>query len=370
MTNSSIIPALSIRCLALGLLVMPTSAPLVRANADAPVNPLREVYRNAVQGDMQSALPELRKLEAVQLSAKDAAMVRCMLQRFDTSTRSDGVVDLSMGPARLLEAYRDYWYPLLLHRVPSETADAALLTRINDVLASNASGLSPDKDFEATDEAVKSYFEKSGLHALTGFTAPFHELMIWREEEEVHYPVVLPEEKVDVTVVFLKNFASGGWLRYATCERVGAGGWATREKLYAVNDSYDRSTESFRVSYLAHEGQHFADYKKYPKLEQAELEYRAKLTELASSRQTTRELLRNFRGDATRGRDTPHAHAEYWVISGLQTRLFPKIARPDASAWSSVNVDDVRHAAQWLLHDSTQKLRKMGPLTTTQFLAD
>jgi hypothetical protein len=293
-----------------------------------------------------------------------------MLQRFDTAARTDAAVDLPRGPARMLEAYRDYGHSQLLHQSGTDSADAVLLRRINEVLSEQQSTPASDREFEETDAAVKRLFENNTLHALTGFTAPFHELMIWKENEEVHYPVQLPGGKVDVTVVFLKNFASGGWLRYATCDRIGAGGWADREKLYAVNDSYDRSTESFRVSYLEHEGQHFADYKHYPNLEQPELEYRAKLTELITSQQTTRELLEDFRGDAMQGRDSPHAHAEYWVLAGLATKLFPRAVQSlDALNWNAVKPEDVRQAARQLLRESTRKLQVLGPLSARQFLA-
>src|SRR4029077_9164441 len=65
-------------------------------------------------------------------------------------------------------------------------------------------------------------------------------------------------------------------------------GWATAMTLYAVRSAYDIESESFRVSYLAHEAQHFADYGRFPKLARPEREYRAKLTELAEAQATAR----------------------------------------------------------------------------------
>jgi len=50
---------------------------------------------------------------------------------------------------------------------------------------------------------------------------------------------------VTVPVVFLEEIVSMGWQEY------------------------------FHVNFIAHEAQHFADYKTYPKLLQIELEYRA-----------------------------------------------------------------------------------------------
>ena len=40
------------------------------------------------------------------------------------------------------------------------------------------------------------------------------------------------------------------------------------------------------ISYLAHESRHFEDYQLFPKLKSADLEYRAKLTELSMANET------------------------------------------------------------------------------------
>ena len=58
------------------------------------------------------------------------------------------------------------------------------------------------------------------------------------------------------------------------------------------------SGEKFRVSLLGHEGQHFSDYKSFPRLLQTDLEYRAKLAELSKAKETIYKLLRNFKGSA------------------------------------------------------------------------
>ena len=53
------------------------------------------------------------------------------------------------------------------------------------------------------------------------------------------------------------------------------------DTLYCVEWAYAPDTENFEVSYLKHEAQHLADFQRFPGLPSAELEYRAKLTELA-----------------------------------------------------------------------------------------
>jgi hypothetical protein len=118
--------------------------------------------------------------------------------------------------------------------------------------------------------------------------------MLWKIQSPRTYHINLPEREVDVHVVFMDSFVSLGWAGYATCGRSHTGGWATKDSLYAVVSAYDTTSEQFRVSYLAHEGKHFSDYSEFPQLEQPELEYRAKLTELAASDQSTHALIKAF----------------------------------------------------------------------------
>ena len=132
------------------------------------------------------------------------------------------------------------------------------------------------------------------------------------------------------------------------------GGWAKPDALYAVRASYDLASEEFYVSYLAHEGQHFADYARYPMLEQPELEYRAKLTEIALSTTTTATLLANFASLGGDSRDSPHAFAARRVTIALQ----------------GVPMERVREAAVEKLRDSTASLERLGPGKTKRFLPD
>src|SRR5205085_9777810 len=101
-----------------------------------------------------------------------------------------------------------------------------------------------------------------------------------------------------------------------------------------------------------HEGQHFADYAQYPKLEQPELEYRAKLTEIAMSQSTTAELLQRFAALGGTRRAVPHAFAN------RQVRL----------ALEGVPLEQVRAVAARKLHESTELLQRLGPGTVTRYL--
>ena len=121
------------------------------------------------------------------------------------------------------------------------------------------------------------------IYSLQGMTGPLRELMLWSTQDDAGGSRRSFRKEAHTTkVMLLDDFSSLGWSDFATCERRSTGGWATSEALFAVRPRYATiDDEEFRVSFLGHETQHFADYERFPGLPQWELEYRAKLTELA-----------------------------------------------------------------------------------------
>ena len=123
-----------------------------------------------------------------------------------------------------------------------------------------------------------------------------------------------------------------------------------------VSPSWDFTSENYRISLLAHEVQHFADYRRYPKLEAADLEYRAKLVELILAETMQRELLDAFAAQALPDRASPHAYASHWALARLREQL----ATGDLLA---VPRSQLREAAETLLRQHTQSLVVNGAAT-------
>jgi hypothetical protein len=262
--------------------------------------------------------------------------------------------DLPPVSAHLLRAYRAYWREVMLRRSTPAEGEAALLRELAAILG-------PVSDLDGASDAARAAIEGEGLRALTGVTLPYHELMIWRRDTPCRYHVPLPERDIDVDVVFLDEFVSLGWAAYATAERSHTGGWATPAELYAVRQAYDVDSESFRVSYLAHEAQHFADYPRFPKLAQPELEYRAKLTEIALSDATTRSLVERFAARRGTDRAVPHHFAHHFLVRSLAEVL--EVADP-----AEAEADAIRAAARSLLFDSTRALESCGAESVERWL--
>jgi len=354
------------------LLAACSQLPVKNTAAAADAEKLNAARRAAIQGDMVSALQGLRELSPNFLSAKDAAMRECMLQRHAASAEYPPASNLPPAAAAVLNAYQDYWRSLLLKQAEQPQAEKQLLTTLNTILAENGQTTHDRSDLDATTDAIKPLIERQGLHALTGKTSPYYELMLWRKEAPKRFSVALPEQVTAVDVVFMDDFMVQGWLGYETCNYIGTGGWAEKDKLYAVSEKYDQNSERFKISYLAHEGQHFSDYAHYPKLEQPELEYRAKLTELAMSITTTRSLFLKFLLGGVRGRNAPHPHAEYMLGQHMSARLLGTATpiETDPAHWETIGDQAIRDAARSLLLESSATLKAAGASTATRFLPD
>ena len=108
--------------------------------------------------------------------------------------------------------------------------------------------------------------------------------MVWKTEKDTIYKIKYDGKITSVKVYNIDKFITLGWEQYATLGRHYPRGWATSDALYCFADAYDLKSENFLISFINHEGRHFADYKLFPKLKgigAADLEYRAKLTELS-----------------------------------------------------------------------------------------
>jgi hypothetical protein len=312
--------------------------------------PLADVYAAALAGDERGALAALSRVPSSALDAKGQATRACLLERFYGNEPLPHVDDPLL--ARVLDAYRAYWKRAMMDRAAAERESAALFENLTALLGGPSEGEATDTD--AVRAKLGRALEARGFHSLRGVTKPFNDLMVWRTEATETYDVAIPDGVQRVTVVLLRDFQSLGWSAFATCDGRYTGGWAEKDKLYCVADQYDLSSERFKVSYLAHEAQHLADYARFPALEQPELEYRAKLVELIESRSTTSLLVVRFASQGGDDRAAPHNFANRAVSRDLARRL--GASSFDAVVLGTIPADRVRTAAAVLLAASTRSL--------------
>ena len=311
------------------------------------------------QADEPQTLARLKVLPQDTLSAKARPARECILARFAAADPASAAVDprLPADLAAVLRAYRRYWTAVLMQRQTIAEADAALSVDLGPLLPD-----APDGSDERNAAAV-AFAEKRGWHALGGLTAPLYEYMLWKDQATRREDIALPGGTLAVSVSMLDGFASLGWGAWGTCDVAHTGGWATPAGLMVVVPGWDLSSERYRISLLDHESQHFADYPRFPKLGQPDLEYRAKLTELALAHESQADLLAMFSSGAKRDRTLPHPFAQWWVMKRIGERL-------GTADWKAWKPDDVRAAAAVELGAHTALLQARGAATVETALPD
>jgi len=208
----------------------------------------------------------------------------------------------------------------------------------------------------------KAYIDAIGYYS-TGFgiTNAYYDLIAWKTQKTKTYEAIkLVSDTIQVKVNFMGEFASLGWTEYVTLGYAVPGGWATKEELFCVEDTYDLDSEKFRVNYLKHEGQHFSDYKYYPKLSVRDLEYRAKLIELIFAEDNIYETIEQRINLAAKDSKNPHSFANYCIIRDLSKVIFKSEPEMDLAAWKKIPKDILQEKAQELYNNNTTALNKQA----------
>ncbi|MEP6731933.1 MAG: hypothetical protein ABJE10_14895 [bacterium] len=326
------------------------TAPAAAAIDDSTDNIMRGALANAVQARGNDAVAAMRSIDSSRLAMRYRATRACMLQRL--GARVAPTIELSDPFLRgVLATYHEYWLRSMRDEHPSADNEAWLLEALNARVA--AAGEAKGATLDDLEAPLTSLARARGYHVLFGVTSPLREFMLWKTETDAHYDVRLPESTQAVTVVFMSDFASLGWVGFATCDRHHTGGWTKPDRLYAVRSAYDLDSEDFRVSYLAHEGQHFSDAKRFPDMKQERLEYRAKLVELAVGKASVYELLDAFAGNVSSDPEVPHSFANGRVVRDMAARLSP--GKSDQPRWRDVSVERINAAAAALLREDSAK---------------
>jgi hypothetical protein len=334
-------------------------APSTGASSPAAAAAVADATGAALQADVRRALEALCGVPADEFAGVDGVFRVAMLARFAGEAGNDLPADLADPFAReLLATYRAYWRTALTNPCLPTTAEARLLAGLQQMTKRN-----DIRDLDAMAPIVRQRLEDAGYHSLQGLTGPLRELMLWTSQNERLHDVELPGGKCTTRVFALDGFASLGWGDYATCGRRGTGGWATSDALYAVVPRYaSLDGEEFRVTFLAHETQHFADLARFPEMPSWVLEYRAKLVELALADATRDRVLLKLREDRGDDPASPHAYANKRVLAALERRL-DLVAAADLS---QVEGATLKAAAAEELRDDTARRVTSGTRLRTR----
>ena len=304
----------------------------------------------ALQGDGASAAKMLLGVPALAFAGEDAEWRSCMTGRFGPSaTPAVPAID-DPWMAKLARIYVSYWQRSLTHTAERDEAEQDLKEDLIKLLG-RSEGAEPE--FDALEKKITAEAQTHGFHVLLGVTSPLRELMAWKKQTVEQRQVLLPEGPYSVKVTLMDDFVLRGWGYYATCGRRSTGGWTTTEGLFAVVPAYKSlDDETFSVRFLAHETQHFADKHNFEDLESWELEYRAKLTELALAVSSQESTLQLFCENRSQVNDSAHAYADFHVIRDIEERL--KVADSDLCGSERIRGQSIRDAAKAILVSDSQ----------------
>lgn len=315
----------------------------------------------ALQGDLTS-VPGLFASVSRDLTPKELRLKEQWQARFVDRTETLPLPEAPPLVKDVIKSYRTYWIRVLTGELDEQQGERFLSRSLQRLLIDHHVSPNPPQD-QAMD-LMKEELESRGFHLITGITRPWFELMLWARQDTVRYDVELTDGVQPVTVVMMSNFLVRGWSDFATFGRASTGGWATANALFCLADDYDQDSEKFTVSYLKHEGRHFADYNLFPELQQIDLEYRGKLTELIFAKESFRDLVRNFRNGGAPNPKAPHSYANWAVIRDLGREMFSEDLDAKDPRWDSIDITEAKGAARRLLEANTAKLLEAGADTT------
>lgn len=316
------------------------------------------LFGTAIKGEASKVLSYL---DTLQLSnPKDRNFKIKFENRFKYKkdrTHSLSIVDTELNP--LYTLFKHYWRKGLLH--PKANNDSIFKNKLIRFfnMENNSNQYSATKiTNDNVDQVYKKYIEAKGFYC-TGFgkNGKFYDFLVWKTMDPKTYTVELIDTTQNVTVYFMKDFLSLGWMEYARLGERYPGGWATDDALYCVTKGYDLSSEKFNVIYLKHEGQHFSDYKQFPGLESRDLEYRAKLIEMAFCTTELYNRVSYYLNNAKNDPRNAHPHANYRIVQNMSQILFSKDYEPDFKKWEKIPIATLHRVARELYSENTSALK-------------
>jgi hypothetical protein len=311
----------------------------------------------AIQGDLSQADELFSSAEATYRTA-GRVLHRQFSARFMKPTRAEPPATGNAFADEVTQLYRQYWRASLLTPDERERHSTTLNGRLAELMDSEATPINRDTWLQ-TDSLLSRSLRAEGFHVYAGYAPPLQDLILWRHQRRQEFTVQLTDTAVEIPVVFIGGMISRGWKDYASLGLSGTTGWVHADLLYCVDDAYDIQSEAFEVSFLRHEARHLVDLERYPELSETDLEYRAKLTELAFADHSMETLLRSFSGQAADTPDSPHAQASFRLVHAVYRQLYDAVYTGTES-WKAVDRQDVRRVARALLD---QSLVRNDPVT-------
>lgn len=336
---------------------------------------IKQHFGTMVQGDLTSTLALLTNVDPSTLDEKDTRVKEDYEARF-LRFSPPKLAEEAPALVELLSIYQQYWFNLLTGAKDKDAADELLQPKVRAWCRTHGQAHTDianlEEDYDKVEELVKDILAPLGYHALLGTVLPYRELIVWKQQTEKYYSVILHDDQSEVKLLFLDDFISFGWLGYASFDVTRVGGWAKDDMIVQTNpEPEDTEDESFSVDILAHEGRHHSDYARFPQLKQPGLEYRAKLTELTIATESLQHRLEHFVKHGKPDASAPHSLAAYHLVRDLSQEVFNETFVEDFARWQALEHETIRQAARAVLDRSTAMLnRDYDPQSVTHWFPE
>ncbi len=133
---------------------------------------------------------------------------------------------------------------------------------------------------EALEEILAAKINALSWHAKLGKSGHYYAPYIWKKERIEKFDVKMPHSTETITVHFLSEFVTKGWLSFISNDLFKVGAWVENGEIYCLEEEYGQNLNlpKFQISLLKHETQHLID--NFLKLDATHQEFRSKLVEL------------------------------------------------------------------------------------------
>lgn len=332
------------------------------------VRSYNQIVSPAWNGDVSLTLSRLDSVDKFRnplLNLKYQKLKKKYYRRFLDDTEKTKTLSKNKVVNDVCNFYQDYWKIKLLNTPLN--CDSILYDKLSHYLVDNKLTEIPFDSLSKTikdDSELTKVLEKEGFYCNFLLLNGIQDLVIWDKQSQSEYAVDLPESKLVVKVIFIDHYVLRGAFNYASFGSYQIGGWVSNadSSLFCNKGAYKVRSENFKYSYLQHEAIHFVDIEKYPNLEPADLEYRAKLIEfIYCTEKTIYKMLDQYILSASNEtRDNSHPYANYHLICQLSKKLFNVDFEGDISKWKMVTPEEINHAS-FEIFQSGSELLKANP---------
>lgn len=278
---------------------------------------------------------------------------------------------------QILKTYYIYWRTVLLREEEFDLAKQNLKNSLAQILKKNGVEYNDISIYSLENnltDILGSFLNKFHMESVIDFNGTIADIYIWGKEVKQYKMMKLPKVKFRTNIIFMQDIITLGWQPFALANSRNTGGFVGERDgipyIWCVlkNDRFAgfvENTESYEVSFLKHESQHFVDVVNFRNLSITDNEYRAKLIELMYSQKTTYKLINDFMTTSDKAdRTDTHSYANYCLIRDLNIYLFKKETGITIDHYKRISVKKINKAAKRLLNFNTKALKKIGKSVT------